>query len=109
MQRCERCGWWRWPPQLCCPRCLSEQYSWAKPSGSATVYSYTVIHRPPAPHRHRVPYLLAIVRLDEGPHLLTNLEEIAPEDVAVGLAVRVQVRVGADGTASYPFVPAAVG
>ena len=55
-------------------------------SGLGTVYSYTVVHRPQRPE-FAVPYVVAIVELDEGFHMLTNLVECRPEDVEVGMPV----------------------
>jgi uncharacterized OB-fold protein len=75
-------------PQIACPRCLSEDLVWTESSGHGTVYSYTVCHRPPSPE-YEVPYMLAIIDLEEGWSMLSNLVGCAPKEVRVGLPVRV--------------------
>jgi uncharacterized OB-fold protein len=60
-------------------------------SGRGTVYSYTVVHRPPRP-AFAVPYIVAIVELDEGWHMLTNLVDVAPAAVTVGMPVEASFR-----------------
>lgn len=107
IQRCDDCATWRWTPQLCCPRCLSERFTWTAASGQGELYSYTVVRRSADPSRFPVPYLLAIVRLDEGPHLLTTLVDCDEAEVAIGQRVVVTFRRNPDGVMVYPFVPAA--
>ncbi len=103
MQRCGVCGQWRWPPQLACPECLSEAGGWEATGGTGTLYSYSVVHR--GVDRARFPgrYVLAIVELDEGVHLLTNLVDCAPDDIAIGARVRVVFQALDDEHTVYPF------
>jgi len=105
LQRCDDCAAWRWTPQLCCPRCLSERYTWTPASGQGELYSSTVVRRSSDPIRFPAPYLLAIVRLDEGPHLLTTLVDCDEDDVAIGQRVAVAFRRTREGFMAYPFVP----
>lgn len=59
-------------------------------SGKATVYSYTVVHRAPRPDlAEAVPYVVALVDLEEGVRLMTNVVRCATEDVRIGMAVSV--------------------
>jgi len=105
VQRCRGCGHWRWTPLLACPRCWSEDSEWAETSGLGTVYSYTVVHRAVDPAQFHAPYVVAIVRLDEGPHLLTNIVDCEPQDVRVDLRVAVRFERLDDETVVYPFAP----
>ena len=58
--------------------------------GTATIYSYSVVHRAPGPDfADDVPYVIAIVKSAEGPHLLTRIIDIEPERVRVGMDVSV--------------------
>ena len=107
IQRCRGCGSWRWTPQLACPRCWSEDTEWAEASGLGRVYSYTVVHRAVDPARFRTPYVLAIVRLDEGPHLLTNIVGCEPDAVRVDMRVAVCFEPLDEETVVYPFAPTA--
>jgi hypothetical protein len=90
VQRCRDCGTVRLPPRAVCPACLSSAVAWERASGRATVYSFTVTHQNQAPgFRDELPYVLAIVELEEGPRIMTNLVECAPDAVRIGMAVEV--------------------
>jgi uncharacterized protein len=91
VQRCQDCGGFVFIPQPLCTHCQSEALEWVASSGRGAVYSHTVVHRPPRP-AFDVPYVVAIVELEEGWHMLTNLVDVAPEDVRVGLPVEVAFR-----------------
>ena len=91
VQRCRDCGHFVFIPQPLCTRCQSEALEWVASTGCGSVYSYTVVHRPPRP-AFAVPYVIAIVELEEGWHMLTTLVDVAPADVRVGLPVEVTFR-----------------
>ena len=61
---------------------------WTKVSGRGTIYSYTVVHRAATP-AFKAPYTVAIVELAEGPRILTDLIEVNPQDVNIGMEVQV--------------------
>jgi uncharacterized OB-fold protein len=105
IQRCDECGRWRWTPQLACPECLSERCTWVASSGRGKVYSYTVVHRAVDPAAFEAPYILAVVELEEGPHLLTNLVDCSLADVRVDLPVEVRFESIDDEISVYPFAP----
>ncbi|MCP8937760.1 Zn-ribbon domain-containing OB-fold protein [Alsobacter sp. SYSU M60028] len=86
--RCEGCGRHRFPPVPCCKRCLSTHASWTEVPGRGTLWSWAVIHRPYFPGA-LVPYQVAIVELDEGPLLGTNIINARDENMRVGAPVRV--------------------
>ncbi len=88
VQRCERCGNRPFPPRANCPGCGGHSLSWSPVSGRATVYSYTVAHRPPHPaFAAQLPLVVAIVELEEGPRMFTNIVGCDAADVEVGMAV----------------------
>jgi len=90
IQTCQECGHKQWFPRMLCGKCMSENLGWAKASGKAKVYSYTIIHRPPVPDiKFLVPYVLALVELDEGIRLLSNIVGCNHQDVRIGLPVQV--------------------
>ena len=90
VQRCRSCGTIRLPPRAVCPVCLSSEVEWVRASGRGTVYSFTVTHQNQAPgFREELPYVLAIVELEEGPRIMTNIVGAAPDAVRIGLAVEV--------------------
>lgn len=88
--RCQACGRWQHPPSPVCPRCLSDQLSPEAVSGKGEVFSFTVNVKPWGPGLE-VPYVIAIVRLDEQAdlQLTSNLIDVAPERVRIGLRVMV--------------------
>jgi uncharacterized OB-fold protein len=90
LQKCRNCGYWRYYPGLVCHRCGSLEADWEPVSGLGTIYTFSVVHRPPsAAFADDVPYVYAIVELDEGPMLPTNIVNIEPDRVKIGSRVRV--------------------
>jgi uncharacterized protein len=68
LQQCDRCGYVRWPLAEICPECVSPDMHWQQVSGRGTIWSHVVYHRAFQPEmRDRVPYVVAMVRLLEGP------------------------------------------
>ena len=89
-QRCRDCGKKRFYPRAVCPNCLSSATVWVRASGRGTVYSFTVTHQNQAPgFREELPYVLAIVELEEGVRMMTNVVGCAPDRVRIGMAVEV--------------------
>jgi uncharacterized protein len=89
LQHCRGCGHTWHPPLPRCPRCHATDTGWRQASGEGTVYSYTVVHH--ATHAalaDRVPYVIAIVELAEGPRVVTGIRGAEPGQVRVGLPVR---------------------
>jgi uncharacterized protein len=100
-QRCDACGQANFPPTEHCRQCLSTELHWCTSGGTGEIYSWTVVYRPVTPE-FEPPYAPAIVALDEGYEMLTNVIGVSPEDLAVGKRVRVDFRaVGPDLTLPY--------
>ena len=89
VQRCSSCGTLRHPPGPCCPECQSFDWDTVEASGRGTVYSYVVAHHPKHP-AFDYPLLIAVVELEEGTRLITNLVGVAPEDVRIGAPVALE-------------------
>lgn len=90
IQRCDACGAAVFYPRALCPACGSASLTWEPASGGATLYSYTVARRPT--HRRladRVPYVIAIVELDEGPRMTSTVVDTDPDALAIGQRLRV--------------------
>ena len=89
LQRCRHCGKHIFYPRAACPFCLSERLEWVTAGGQGKIYSYTVVRRAMHPaFQDDVPYVLAIVELDEGPRLTTNIVAAALDEVRVDMRVR---------------------
>ena len=90
VQVCAACGHRQLPGGPCCRECLSPDLSWERASGRGTVFSYTIVHKALHPaFAARVPYVLADIQLEEGPILTSNVTDVAPPDVRIGMAVEV--------------------
>jgi uncharacterized OB-fold protein len=87
-QRCAACGAANFPPSEHCRQCLSPGLRWERSGGLGEIYSWTVVHRPVTPE-FEPPYAPAIVTLDEGYQMLTNIVGMPPAGLAIGLRVRV--------------------
>ena len=74
-------------------------------SGRGTVYTFTIMRRGDGPFRDKAPYVLAYVRLDEGPVMMTNIVGTDPESVSVGQAVQVVFEPAGDADAIPRFTP----
>lgn len=88
LPRCKVCDRFHHHPRRWCPHCWSSELEWAQPSGRGVVVTFSVVHQAPSP-AFAVPYVLAVVKLDEGPQLMCNLLEIDPADVRCDLSVEV--------------------
>lgn len=90
VQRCTGCGRRQYFPRAVCHHCLSEVLSWEEVSGRGVIHSFTIIRQVQhAGFASDVPYVYAIVDLDEGFRMIANIIRTPPECVRVGLAVKV--------------------
>jgi hypothetical protein len=106
LKRCDDCGVVIWYPRFLCPDCSSTNTSWFEATGKGTVYAFTVPRRGNGPYREAAPFIVAYVELEEGPRILTNLVDVAPDAVEVGMAVEVVWHDTGEGNALYRFRPA---
>lgn len=90
LPRCEACDRFHFYPRATCPHCGSDRIAWSPASGRGKVYSFTQVHRAPSPaFEAGVPYVVAIIELDEGPHLMSSITGCEPSHVTVGMPVMV--------------------
>ena len=90
MQRCDDCGKFWFPPGVLCPHCGSDRSDWHEVSGRGRVFTYVVVHRVYHPgFADDVPYAVAVIELDEGPRMVSNVIGIAPDKVACDMRVEV--------------------
>jgi len=86
--RCEKCGNVFFPVRKICPNCRREgRISLCLFSGKGKVYTYTVIRAPPEGFEAFTPYVVALVQLDEGPKVTSQIVDCSPEDVYIGMPV----------------------
>ena len=89
LPRCHACGQHFFRPEVACTHCFALDWQWIEASGRGTLYSYTVVHRAPAPG-FVVPLVLPVVDLDEGPAMMSNLVGCANGDIRIGMKLRVR-------------------
>ena len=93
IRRCLDCGRAHFYPRPFCPTCWSQRVDWEDASGEATLYTYSVVYQndlPPFPER--IPYVAAVVDLEEGPRMMTNVVDCPLEDLRVGMPLEVTFR-----------------
>ena len=88
--RCSACGTFIHPPSPVCPECLGRDLAPHAVSGRGTIATFTINHQPWNP-TVPVPYVIALVEIDEQPslRLMTNIVNCASDDVRIGMRVRV--------------------
>lgn len=101
IQSCDSCGVSFYYPRPLCPHCWSEQLSWRDTSGNGRIVSFSLVHRPNHPSfNEEVPIILAEVKLEEGPSMITRIVGCEAEQVRSGLAVEL---VGDGAHKRYPL------
>lgn len=99
LKACRACGRAHWYPRVICPLCGSQDTHWQAASGAGELHAFSEIVRT------AVPYVLAYVRLAEGPVLLTNLIDCDPRALAIGQPVALRMRRTAHGRMAPFFTP----
>jgi uncharacterized protein len=90
LQQCNSCARFRFYPRSICPYCFSTEFEWRQLSGRGIIYSFTVIHRAAFPaFETKVPYVLALVELNEGVRMMSNILDCDPNAVEIGMPVEV--------------------
>jgi uncharacterized OB-fold protein len=77
-------------PRPFCPRCFGWEVEWRRCSGRGTLYAYAFQYRPQAPG-FEPPYVTAIVQLEEGPRMMTNLVDVEPDPAHIQCDMPVEV------------------
>jgi uncharacterized OB-fold protein len=106
LQRCDGCGHLRYPIASLCPTCTGTGAVWERVRGGGEIFSFVVFRHAYHPAwRDRVPYVVAIVQLDEGPRMISNVVGCEPGEVHVGLRVEVDFEPVAETVALPVFRP----
>lgn len=106
LQRCQEAGCEKtyFPPRPFCPSCGSRNVATFKASGKGTLHSYVINHRPAPGFQNEAPYAIAVVKLDEGPTLMTSIRGVAqtPEALVLDMPVELAPEAASD-TISLPL------
>jgi uncharacterized OB-fold protein len=95
IQRCADCRGWIFYPQVFCHLCHSRNLDWERVSGRGTVFSFTVVrHALHAGFASQLPLGVVLIDLDDAPgvRLVSNLVDVANEDIVIGMPVAVTFR-----------------
>ena len=109
LRKCNACGEVYFYPRDISPCCFSKDTSWTQVSGNATLFTYGIVQRAPHPgFRDDVPFVTAIVELEEGPQMATNIviDDPTPENLQVGMPLQVVFEDINDTIALPKFKPA---
>lgn len=107
LQHCAACGQWQFFPRLMCVACGGEQLEWKPASGRGTVETFTVVQVPlTEAYAADLPYVVALIRLEEGPRMMTNLVACEAMDVWIGMPVEVTFEQWSEAVVMPQFRPA---
>ncbi len=88
---CSACGEYHYYPRPHCPRCWSDDVDWVDAAGRASLYTWSVIHTNDLPPwAERVPYIAAVVELEEGPRMMTHVVGAEGDDLRIGMPLEVE-------------------
>ncbi len=88
LQKCDRCSRFWYYPGPVCHYCSSREFTWTAVSGRGTIYSYSVLERAKGnPFEDDVPITIILVRLEEGPVMMSNLVDYEPGQLAIDAPV----------------------
>lgn len=96
---CLACGEAHWYPRPICPLCHKPEIEFRTAVGHGTVYSFSILRRKEGP------YVVAYVALAEGPMMLTNIVNCPPDDITIGMPVRLKFQMGPVGEIVPAFEP----
>lgn len=107
VSRCRECGLAFYYPRPHCPDCFAGDADWIEVAGTGTLYAFSVAERVEGWPDDHPPVVVAYVELDEGPRVLTNVEDVDPAGLAIGDSLTVRFVPTDDPDVSVPvFVPA---
>lgn len=102
IQRCRPCAQFYFYPRLACPRCGSCDVSWETVSGRASLYTYLIAHVASPGFEDDLPMAIAVVTLEEGPRMMTNLVDIAQSPDSLDLDMPLEVTFRHRGDVTIP-------
>ena len=92
LQVCGVCTQTNYPPMVMCSGCAGFDFEWREAEGGGVLYSYVVTHQPIHPSLvDYTPFLTALIELDEGPRVTSNIINIAPEQAEIGMRVKLEL------------------
>ncbi|RMG63364.1 MAG: Zn-ribbon domain-containing OB-fold protein [Calditrichaeota bacterium] len=90
--QCPQCQNLFFPPRQVCPHCYNSELSEFVFSGKGSVYSFTVLYQTTPKFEFQIPYIVALIDLNEGPRITAQLTDVDAEEVRIGMPVEMVVR-----------------
>jgi uncharacterized OB-fold protein len=88
--RCKKCETMYFPPQVDCPKCLSNDMEWFQVKGRGKLLTYGVVNYGPLGFEDKAPYTLAVAEFEEGIKVFATLSrDIVEDEIAVGMVLEV--------------------
>ena len=110
---CDGCGTWHFPPRLICDKCQKREFTTKTMERTGKILTHTVIRVAPSQFTDQAPYAMAIVEMDDGPRITTQVVDYRDGQLEIGQKVRIEFRrISSDGEAGtiqsgYTAVPVA--
>lgn len=107
LPQCRGCSGYWFPPGATCPHCWGAEWDWRKASGRGRIHSFGVYNRVYHPgFEGEIPYVLAVIQLEEGPRLVSNVINESPEKLQCDQPVEVVFEDVTEDVTLYKFAPA---
>ncbi|MFH1017631.1 MAG: Zn-ribbon domain-containing OB-fold protein [Pseudomonadota bacterium] len=104
---CDGCGKWHFPRRTVCDKCRGEKFSTKTMRRTGKILTWTIIRVPPGPFKDQTPYALAVVEMDDGPRVTTQIADWREGEFQIGQRVQLEFRRitqdGAGGVINYGF------
>ncbi len=106
LQSCTNCGHRQFYPRIICTECMSDKLEWKRSAGRGRVLTFTICRLPVSEaYAGDVPYVIALVQLEEGPTMMSNIVQCDPDSVASGMPVEVVFEQRSEEITSPQFRP----
>lgn len=107
LQRCRDCSKFQFYPRGVCSHCLGSALEWVESSGRGIVHTFTIAYRAPHPgFADDVPFVIAMIELEEGVRMMSNIVECDPKSVRIDMPVRVVFEAATPDITLPKFEPA---
>lgn len=91
VQRCDDCASYVFYPRALCPHCSSRRLTWTPVCGRGQIYTMTIVHKAPGAFKEDAPYVVALVELDEGCRMMSNIVDVDPDPSKVKIGMPVEI------------------
>jgi uncharacterized OB-fold protein len=107
LRHCRACDHVHYYPRNFCPSCWSDDVDWVEASGRGTLYTWSTVYSNDLPPFHeQIPYVAAIVELEEGPRMMTRIVDCDDDDIVMGMSLRARFEPLDDDVTIVVFEPA---